>query len=179
MSIKKLKPFITAVGVMLLLAAVTMGYFSAQRLSSIIPASGYEDKGVYSFVPVRVLPVQVENTGSTGRARRMNPTKTVYMVHYRDTGRKGYQWKFQAATHETGQKIVNQRIAVERRVLSIPADNHSYITIESEETAESYTAELRQKNIMILTFSGIYILLYAATWGVILMKRSRKESPAA
>ncbi len=32
---------------------------------------------------------------------------------------------------------------------------------------------------MILTFSGIYILLYAATWGVILMKRSRKESPAA
>lgn len=79
MSIKKLKPFITAVGVMLLLAAVTMGYFSAQRLSSIIPASGYEDKGVYSFVPVRVLPVQVENTGATGRARRMNPTKTVYM----------------------------------------------------------------------------------------------------
>lgn len=47
MSIKKLKPFITAVGVMLLLAAVTMGYFSAQRLSSIIPASGYEDKGVF------------------------------------------------------------------------------------------------------------------------------------
>ena len=78
MSIKKLKPFITAVGVMLLLAAVTMGYFSAQRLSSIIPASGYEDKGVYSFVPVRVLPVQVENTGATGRARRMNPTKTVW-----------------------------------------------------------------------------------------------------
>ena len=141
MSIKKLKPFITVAGVMLLLAAVTMGYFSAQRLSSIIPASGYED--------------------------------------YRDTGRKGYQWKFQAATRETGQKIVNQRIAVERRVLSIPADNHSYITIESDETAESYTAELRQKNIMILTFSGIYILLYAATWGVILMKRSRKESPAA
>ena len=138
MSIKKLKPFITVAGVMLLLAAVTMGYFSAQRLSSIIPASGYEDKGVYSFVPVRVLPVQVENTGATGRARRMNPTKTVYMV-----------------------------------------DNHSYITIESDETAESYTAELRQKNIMILTFSGIYILLYAATWGVILMKRSRKESPAA
>lgn len=92
---------------------------------------------------------------------------------------KAISGKSQAATHETGQKIVNQRIAVERRVLSIPADNHSYITIESEETAESYTAELRQKNIMILAFSGIYILLYAATWGVILMKRSRKESPAA
>ena len=67
MSIKKLKPFITVVGIMLLLASATMGYFSAQRLSSIIPASGYEDKGVYSFVPVRVLPVQVENTGATGR----------------------------------------------------------------------------------------------------------------
>ena len=179
MSIKKLKPFITVAGIMLLLASAAMGYFSAQRLSSIIPASGYEDKGVYSFVPVRVLPVQVENTGATGRARRMNPTKTVYVVHYRDTSKKGYQWKFQAATRETGQKIVNQRIAVERRVLSIPADKHSYITIESEETAESYTAKLQQKNIMILAFSGIYILLYAATWGVILMKRPKKEAPAS
>ena len=130
MSIKKLKPFITVAGIMLLLASAAMGYFSAQRLSSIIPASDYEDKGVYSFVPVRVLPVQVENTGATGRARRMNPTKTVYVVHYRDTSKKGYQWKFQAATRETGQKIVNQRIAVARRVLSIPADKHSYITIE-------------------------------------------------
>ena len=74
---------------------------------------------------------------------------------------------------------MNQRIAVERRVLSIPADKHSYITIESEETAESYTAKLQQKNIMILAFSGIYILLYAATWGVILMKRPRKEAPAS
>lgn len=109
----------------------------------------------------------------------MNPTKTVYVVHYRDTSKKGYQWKFQAATRETGQKIVNQRIAVERRVLSIPADKHSYITIESEETVESYTAKLQQKNIMILAFSGIYILLYAATWGVILMKRPRKEAPAS
>lgn len=88
MSIKKLKPFITVAGIMLLLASAAMGYFSAQRLSSIIPASGYEDKGVYSFVPVRVLPVQVENTGATGRARRMNPTKTVYVVHYRDTSKK-------------------------------------------------------------------------------------------
>lgn len=60
MSIKKLKPFITVAGIMLLLASAAMGYFSAQRLSSIIPASDYEDKGVYSFVPVRVLPVQVE-----------------------------------------------------------------------------------------------------------------------
>lgn len=88
MSIKKLKPFITVAGIMLLLASAAMGYFSAQRLSSIIPASDYEDKGVYSFVPVRVLPVQVENTGATGRARRMNPTKTVYVVHYRDTSKK-------------------------------------------------------------------------------------------
>jgi hypothetical protein len=32
---------------------------------------------------------------------------------------------------------------------------------------------------MILAFSGIYILLYAATWGVILMKRPKKEAPAS
>lgn len=125
MSIKKLKPFITAVGVMLLLAAVTMGYFSAQRLSSIIPASGYEDKGVYSFVPVRVLPVQVENTGATGRARRMNPTKTVYMVHYRDTGRKGYQWKFQAATQETKSQGLFHQIHKEVTFCGLPHEAYA------------------------------------------------------
>ena len=73
---------------LLILSAVTGG-LSVRYLADILPADSYEDKGVYTFSPCQVLPVQVENTGASGRSRRMNPTKTVYMVYYRDTGEIG------------------------------------------------------------------------------------------
>ena len=50
--------------------------------------------------------------------------------------------------------------AVERRVLANPADR-SYITVEPGQTAESYTAGLRQKYITALVLAGTYVLLYA------------------
>ena len=56
--------------------------------------------------------------------------------------------------------------AVERRVLVIPADR-SYITVETGQTAESYTAGLRQKYITALVLAGTYALLYVAAWCVI------------
>ena len=90
---------------------------------------------------------------------RMNPTKTAYMVYYRDTSGSGYQWSEQALTRELGQEIVDAGAIVERRVLTIPADR-SYITVEPGQTAESYTAGLRQKYITALVLAGAYILLY-------------------
>ena len=147
---------------LLILSAVTGG-LSVRYLADILPADSYEDKGVYTFSPCQVLPVQVENTGASGRSRRMNPTKTVYMVYYRDTGGSGYQWREQAITRETGQDIVNAGAVVERRVLAIPADR-SYITVEPDQTAESYTAGLRHKYITLLVLAGAYILLYGAVW---------------
>lgn len=88
-----------------LLAAVT-GVLSVQDYLDILPAESYEDKGVYTFRPYQVLPVQVENTG-TGREKRMNPTKTVYMVYYRDTEAKGYRWEERAVSRESGEKTVD------------------------------------------------------------------------
>ena len=76
---------------MLLILAAVVGYLSIKYLSAILPVDNYEDKGLYTFLPYQVLPVQVENTGASGRARRMNPTKTVYTVYYRDTSGSGYQ----------------------------------------------------------------------------------------
>lgn len=87
---QNLKTIVFVGGVMLLILAVTIGYFSIQYLSDIRSADSYEDKGVYTFSPYQVLPVQVKNTGASGRARRMNPTKTVYMVYYRATDGSGY-----------------------------------------------------------------------------------------
>lgn len=167
---KKLKSIVFVAGLMLLLLAAAMGYLSIKYLSAIAPADSYEDKGVYTFSPYKVLPVQVQNTGASGRDRRMNPTKTVYMVYYRATDGSGYQWTDRAITRELGQEIVDAGAAVERRVLSIPADR-SYITVEPEQTAGSYTAGLRQKYITALALSGAYILLYVVVWCIVIFKK--------
>ena len=111
----KLKSIVFVAGVMLLILAAAVGYLSIKYLVAILPADSYEDKGVYTFSPYQVLPVQVQNTGASGRDRRMNPTKTAYMVYYRDTSGSGYQWSQQALTRELGQEIVDAGAAVERR----------------------------------------------------------------
>ena len=72
---QKLKSIVFVVGIMLLILAAAMGYLSIKYLSAILPADSYEDKGVYTFSPYQVLPIQVQNTGASGRDRRMNPTK--------------------------------------------------------------------------------------------------------
>lgn len=131
-----------------------------------LPADSYEDKGVFTFSHYQVLPVQVQNTGASGRGRRMNPTKTAYMVYYQDISGSGYQWSGQALTRELGQKIVDAGTTVERRVLAIPADR-SYITVDPDQTAESYTTGLWQKYITALVLAGVYVLLYVAAWCVI------------
>ena len=170
---KKLKSIVFVAGLMLLILAAAMGYLSIKYLSMIVPADSYEDKGVYTFSPYQVLPVQVQNTGASGRDRRMNPTKTVYMVYYRATDGSGYQWSEQAITRELGQEVVDAGAAVERRVLFTPADR-SYITVEPEQTAGSYTAGLQQKYITILALAGAYILLYVVVWGIVIAKKKAK-----
>jgi len=62
---------------------------------------------------------------------------------------------------------------VERRVLSIPADR-SYIIVEPEQTAGSYTTGLRQKYITALALAGAYILLYVVVWCVIFGLRKKR-----
>lgn len=177
---KQLKFIAFATGVLLLILSMALGYLSIQYLSTIPSADSYEDRGIYAFSPDEVLPVQVKNTGAIGRDRRMNPTKTAYMVYYRDTGGSGYQWSEQAPTRELGQETVNAGVSVERRVLAIPADQ-SYITVEPDQTAESYTAALRQKYVITLTLSVAYALLYAAVWCILIFTKKAKKgaSPEA
>ena len=171
---QKLISIVFVVGIMLLILAAAMGYLSFKYLSEILPADNYEDKGVYTFSPYQVLPVQVQNTGASGRDRRMNPTKTVYMVYYRATDGSGYQWNEQALTRDLGQEIVDAGAVVERRVLAIPADR-SYITVEPGQTAESYTAGLRQRYITTLVLAGAYILLYVVVWCALILIKKAKE----
>ena len=66
----KLKSIVFVAGVMLIILAVVVGYLSIKHLAAILPADSYEDKGVYTFLPYQVLPVQVQHTGTSGRNHR-------------------------------------------------------------------------------------------------------------
>ena len=172
---KKLKSIVVVLGVMLLILSATVSYLSVKNLSTIHSVDSYEDKGVYTFLPYRVLPVQVKNTGASGRSRRMNPTKTVYIVYYQASDGSGYQWSKQVPNKDMGQKTIDDGMSVTRRVLYITDDN-TYITVESEQTAETYTAELRQRYLIALGVSIGYILLYVLlTWYTIRKKKSMQE----
>lgn len=169
---EKVKSIGFAFSLILLILAAVMIYLSAKGLLAIPSANSYEDNGTHTFEPYQVLPVQVRNTSSYSRDRRMNPTKTVYMVYYRATDGSGYQWTDRAITRELGQETVKEGVPVIRRVLSIPSDR-TYITVEPDQTAESYTAGLRQKYVLALALSAAYILVYLVIWGVILSKKRR------
>lgn len=169
---EKVKSVGFVAGLMLLILAAVMIYLSAKGLFTIPSANSYQDNGTHTFEPYQVLPVQVQNTSAYSRDRRMNPTKTVYMVYYRATDGSGYQWSDRAITRELGQETVKEGVPITRRVLSIPSDR-TYITVEPDQTAESYTAGLRQKYVLALALSAVYILVYFVIWGVILSKKRR------
>ncbi len=63
-------------------------------------------------------------------------------------------------------------------MLSLPADR-TYITVEPDQSAESYVAQLQDKYNFILGLSVIYIFLYAAVWAVLSVwrrLRGRKQA---
>lgn len=159
----------------LLLLAAAVIYVAGKQMLAIRPTGSYEDAGIHSFVAYRVLPSQVPNTGATGRYRRMNPTKTVYKVHYLAADGSGYQWSEQVMSREFGQDMVDAKVVTERRVLRIPADG-TYITVGADQTAESFTAGLRQKYVGALALSGAYILLYLLVKIVLRARRSGKAA---
>ena len=99
---QKLKFIVFIAGLMLLILSAVMGYLSIEELSDMPPADGYKDRGIYTFAPHEVASEQVKNTSASSRERRMNPTKTVYMVCYRDIGGSGYRWIERAITPEMG-----------------------------------------------------------------------------
>lgn len=159
----------------MLLLALAVAYLSIGNLTDIIPASQYEDKGIYAFVPYQSLPFQVKNTSPYSRDRRMNKNKTMYIVNYRAADGSAYTWSELTADSEMGMETVKKGIPVTHRVLTIPS-NRTYITVKPQETAETYTAGLRKKYIISLTLAGIYILTYAVMWCVLILIKKRKTA---
>ena len=142
----------------LLFASLLTLAIAGWQLRTLPSADAYTDKGICTFIPYEVLPIQVENNTS-GRQKRMNPTKTVWQVFYKTVGAGGYRWRKAVASKRVGQDIIAQKQPVERRVLSLTG-KESYITVPPELDAESYIDGLRHRYLRILNISAIYPILY-------------------
>lgn len=172
---RRLKNIVSVFGILLFILSAASVYVALQDWSEIRPAESYEDKGVLTFVPYDVLPVQVKNTGASSRDRRMNPTKTVYMVYYQATDGSGYKWSDRVPFRDYGKEVVKAGETVRRRVLSIPEEG-TYITVEPGETAGSYTAGLRDRYTGIVVLGTLYILFYAAALLISrILRRMRRD----
>lgn len=175
---RRWKAIVPIAGIMLLILSAVSMYVSLRLQSGIRPAEEYEDRGVRTFAPCAVYPVQAENTGG---ARRTNPARTVYMVCYRATDGSGYQWSEEALSRDQGQRAVEAGETVRRRVLGIPSEG-TYITVGPEQTAGSYTEGLRERYNRIVGFGALYILFYLLvlflTRLLRLLKKKRAEEAA-
>ena len=168
----KLKSIAFTVGVMLLIGAALCLYFSLRNLSSIRPASAYEDMGVHTFVPEEVYPVQRENH-AVGRQKRSHPTTTVYIVRYRAEDGSGYQYEYESGSVESAaQNILEAGEPIERRVLSLSGGD-GYITIDADETAQTYEARQKRAYRTIAGVSAAYLFLWITVNGLLFYTRRR------
>ena len=168
----KLKSITFFVGIMLMIGAALCLYFSLRNLSSIRPASAYEDMGVHTFVPEEVYPVERENN-ATGQQKRNHPTTTVYIVRYRAEDGSGYQYKYESGSVEsTAQNILETGRPIEQRVLSISGEN-SYITLNADDTAQTYETQQKRTYWTIAKVSAAYLLMWIAVNGLLLYKRRK------
>ena len=169
------KKILGACATALFIVSLVTLYRGWKGAAAVRPADSYEDRGVHTFAPYRVLPVQVENTSGSRRYRRMHPTRTVYMVQYRTTNESGYRWRKEAPSRSLGLDIVAKKAPEKRRVLAIRGQK-KYISIEAEQTAESYTAGLKRKYRWMAGLSAIYGagFLIAACM-IFLRRRESKE----
>lgn len=164
---KKLKAICFEVGVLLFVLSLASFYVGWTEYADIRDVEEYEDVGVISFAPYRVLPEQVKNYGKN---RRISSTRTVYMVYYQSTNGSRYEWKKEVSSKSRGEDIIAVGAEVERRVLRIPAAG-TYISIEPEQTAESYTAKLRQKYMLMMGAAVVYIVGYGIVFVVLRNQR--------
>lgn len=155
--------FGTTAAVMLLVTAAALLYVAASGLVRLRPAADYEDRGVKTFYPYQVLPVQEKNRTSYERDLRMNPYKTVYYVYYRADDGSGYQYQVKVSSKDDGQRVVKEKAPVSRRVLSSKSAK-TYITTEPENDAKSYVAGQRGRYLLAGGAALLMLALAAVGW---------------
>ena len=163
---------VRVIGIMGLILSIACFILGVKEIATIHPASDYEDMGVHTFSPYTVLPHTVENR-ATGRDKRNNPTKTVYVVYYQASDGTDYQWKLETSNDKDyANQILAKGESVDRRVLSIK-ENGKYMTVDADLTADSYVAEQQKRYLWMAGLSGGYLVLCVVVW--LVMKRRTIE----
>lgn len=156
---------VVTICIMGIIPAVCSLYLGVQGITAIRPASDYEDMGVHTFSPYRVLPHSVENT-STGRDKRLYPTKTVYVVYYQTSDGTRYQWEVETGNDKDyANQILAAGESVDRRVLSI-RETGKYMTVDAELTADTYVVGQQKRHLRMVWLSGGYLVLCLVVWVV-------------
>ena len=158
--------------ILLMVAAIILG-LGIKNMLTVRPASAYEDKGVHTFTPVEIYPVQKKNTSSYGRSRRMHPTTTVYKVRYEATDGSGYRCSFEAGSTETSARLLAEEGDIVQRVLYIH-DEDAIVVVDPDESAESYADESaesyaageRQRYLLMILIPGLFLAACAVVFAV-------------
>lgn len=148
--------------ILLMVAAIILG-LGIKNMLTVRPASAYEDKGVHTFTPVEIYPVQKKNTSSYGRSRRMHPTTTVYRVRYEATDGSGYRCSREAGSTETSAQLLAEEGDIVQRVLYIH-DEDAIVVVDPDESAESYAAGERQRYLLMILIPGLFLAACAVVF---------------
>ena len=168
---EKFRDMLGASSMILMMVAVIILGLGIKNILTVLPASAYEDKGVHTFTPIEIYPVQKKNTSSYGRSRRMHPTTTVYKVRYEATDGSGYRCSFEAGSTETSAQLLAEEGDIERRVLYV-RDESVTVTIDPSESAESYVAGQRKQYFLMIVIPSLLII---ASIAVFVFKRTHQN----
>ena len=166
---QKVMYYIGIIGIFVSLAFLCLGI---KGVSGIHQASDYKDEGVYTFVPYRVSASTVENT-STGRDKRLHPTKTVYAVHYRSLEEHKYRWKLETGNSKSdANRILQVGKSVKKRIFT-SRSSEKYIVVEEELSVDAYVQKQVYRYACMMILPMIYLICLWIFWR--LKKRRSKQ----
>lgn len=174
---KRLKAMLSTVCILLMMVSVATLFMSLQQMSAVRPASDYTDKGVHTFVPWTIYSTP-KYPKSSGHQKNRRAATLIYVVEYRASDGTGYRYRYRGGTARSlAQKVYDQG-PVDRRVLLIEKEsaNITYITVEADETAESYTKGRMVQLQIRVSLAGAYLLAYGAIRYVLWARKQDRES---
>ena len=166
---ERLKNIVVTVCIMLVIPSVCSLCLGVMGIASMPSPSDYEDMGVHTFYPYRVLPVTVGSSSS-----RKNQATTAYEISYKTSDGMGYWWEAESGSKDSANKILAAGESVDRRVLSI-RENGKYITVDAELTADTYVAKRQQGCFWLIGLSVSHWMLSLGTWVAVKRYKEKKE----
>lgn len=160
---------ISIVGLMLSIICLCL---ALNKITDIPTVSNYQDMGIHTFKPYKMLPFSVKNTSASKRERRMNPKKTIYVVYYQSTDGSDYKWKVEKRSKDEAKSLLAQNENIERRVLTEKETGY-YMTLDTKETMDSYFTKQRNLYIWVIGLSSTYIVCYFV---VMIIKQKKRKS---